>query len=125
VVGNLRWSWDHDTISLFRLMDEDLWEETGHNPLMMLGQLKQQRFEELVVDDSFMSQLQRVGQRFDEYMSSVQWYEREHEVNDDGPVVAYFSFEFGVTESLQIYTGGLGILAGDHLKSASDLGVPW
>ena len=124
LASNLRWAWDHDLISLFRRMDEDLWEATEHNPLMMLGQLRQKRFEELAADDSFLSQLQGAGQRFDRYLENANWYERHYQVDGSEPNIAYFSFEFGITESLQIYTGGLGILAGDHLKSASDLGVP-
>jgi starch phosphorylase len=91
---------------------------------MMLGQIKQERFEELVEDDSFLSQLKRAAQRFDDYMSSTKWYARHYENGDKTPIIAYFSLEFGITESLQIYNGGLGILAGDHLKSSSDLGIP-
>jgi starch phosphorylase len=124
LASNLKWCWDHELMSLFRRLDEDLWEETTHNPLMMLGQIKQERFAELAADDSFLSQLRRAGQRFDEYMESTKWYERRYEKQPADPIIAYFSFEFGITESLQIYNGGLGILAGDHLKSASDLGVP-
>jgi starch phosphorylase len=124
LASNLKWCWDHELISLFRRLDEDLWEGTMHNPLEMLGQIKQQRFTELAADDSFLSQLRRAGQRFDEYMESTKWYERRYNQRPSDPIIAYFSFEFGITESLQIYNGGLGILAGDHLKSASDLGVP-
>ncbi|MFN2129319.1 MAG: alpha-glucan family phosphorylase [Anaerolineae bacterium] len=124
LAGNLRWSWDHELIALFRRIDEDLWEETGHNPVMMLGLIPQQRFEELATDDSFLNQLRRAGQRFDEYMTSSKWYDKLCDQGYVDPLIAYFSLEYGITESLQIYNGGLGILAADHLKSSSDLGVP-
>jgi len=120
---NLMWSWDHELLALFRRLDTDLWEETWHNPIAMLGLIKQERFAELAADDSFVSQLKRMKQRFDDYLSRTTWYDRHYEDCWD-PLVAYFSAEFGITECLQIYSGGLGILAGDHLKSASDLGIP-
>jgi starch phosphorylase len=124
LASNLKWCWDHDLMAIFRRLDEDLWEETEHNPLMMLGQIKQARFEELADDDSFLSQLKRAAQRFDDYMSSTKWYARKYKNGYKDPIIGYFSLEFGITESLQIYNGGLGILAGDHLKSSSDLGIP-
>ena len=124
LAGNLKWCWDHELIALFRRLDEDLWEETDHNPVMMLGLISQQRYEELASDDSFLSQLRRAGQRFDEYMNGPMWYDKLCENGYVDPLIAYFSLEFGITESLQIYNGGLGILAGDHLKSSSDLGIP-
>ncbi len=121
---NLIWSWDHEIIALFRRLDSDLWEETQHNPVLMLGQVKQERYLELAADDSFINQLERAAQRFNDYLTRTAWYERHYQDGRPDPLVAYFSAEFGITESLQIYSGGLGILAGDHLKSASDLGVP-
>jgi len=124
LAGNLRWCWDRELIALFRRIDEDLWEETDHNPLMMLGRIDQERYNELVADDSFLGQLRRAGQRLDDYMSSTKWYDKMSQGKHGDSLIAYFSFEFGITESLQIYNGGLGILAGDHLKSSSDLGVP-
>jgi starch phosphorylase len=124
LANNLMWSWDHEVIALFRRLDQDLWEETLHNPVLMLGRIRQERFVELAADDSFVSQLKRAAQRFDDYLSRTTWYERHYEDPCQDPLTAYFSFEFGMTESLKIYSGGLGILAGDHLKSASDLGMP-
>jgi starch phosphorylase len=124
LASNLKWCWDHELMAIFRRIDGDLWEETGHNPLMMLGLIKQERFEELAEDDSFVSQLKRATQRFEDYMSSTKWYARHYKNGLKDPIIAYFSLEFGITESLQIYNGGLGILAGDHLKSSSDLGIP-
>jgi starch phosphorylase len=121
---NLRWSWHHDTISLFRRLDRDLWDETGHNPVMILGLLDQKRMDALASDSAFMAHLERVLRDFDEYMSAKNtWYERVHGAAQK-PLYAYFSMEFGLTEALQNYSGGLGVLSGDHLKSASDLGLP-
>jgi len=121
---NLRWSWDHETISLFRRLDRDLWERTGHNPVLMLGTVSQRRLAELATDEAFLAHLWRVERRLDDYLSrTAPWYTKAGE-RRDGPLVAYFSMEFGLTECLPIYSGGLGILAGDHLKSASELGVP-
>ena len=124
LASNLMWCWDQELLSLFGRVDSDLWGETRHNPLMMLGMIKQERFAELAADDSFVSHLKRAGQRFDEYTSRKTWYDKQHPDSHWNPLIAYFSFEFGITESLQIYSGGLGILSGDHLKSCSDLGIP-
>jgi glycogen phosphorylase len=121
---NLRWSWNHDTIALFRRLDSDLWEASGHNPVKMLGILDQKHLEEAVADESFMAHFERVISDFDDYMQGkTSWYRKTHG-DAHNPQVAYFSAEFGLTECLSIFAGGLGILAGDHLKSASDLGVP-
>jgi starch phosphorylase len=121
---NLRWSWDHETISLFRRLDRDLWEETGHNPVLMLGTISQSRLVEASQDEAFIAHLDRCANSLSEYMTGRgSWYGKLH-----GPAarpsIAYFSMEFGITECLPIYSGGLGILAGDHLKSASELGIP-
>ena len=124
LASNLMWCWDHELIALFSRIDPDLWIETLHNPVMMLGRVKQERLLELAADDSFTSQLRRAQQRLDDYLSRTSWYSKHYPQNCNDPLVAYFSMEFGITESLQIYSGGLGILAGDHLKSASDLGIP-
>ena len=122
---NLRWSWDHETIALFRRLDPELWEETGHNPEWMLGRMSQERLNRLVDDTSFMAHYARVCRSFDEYMSAERaWFADKYGALDRQPVIAYFSMEFGLTECLQNYSGGLGVLSGDHLKSASDLGIP-
>jgi starch phosphorylase len=124
LANNLMWSWDHELIALFNRMDPDLWDETWHNPVMMLGRMTQERLVELAADDSFVSQLRRAQQRLNDYMTRTAWYTRQYQKPCNDPLIAYFSMEFGLTESLQIYSGGLGILSGDHLKSASDLGIP-
>ncbi len=122
---NLWWAWNQEAVVLFRRMDRDLWISTGHNPVMMLGRISQSRLEELCKDGAFMSQYRRVLDDFDAYMkpASPTWYQQQYG-DAPPPRIAYFSMEFGITESLQNYSGGLGILSGDHLKSASDLGVP-
>ncbi len=120
---NLRWTWDHPTIELFRALDRDLWEETGHNPRLMLGRLPQRRLEELACDEAFLAQMDRAWESLETYMSTSGWFARAHPEALDVRI-AYFSAEFGLTECIPNYAGGLGILAGDHLKSASDLGLP-
>lgn len=121
---NLRWAWSHETIEIFRRLDSDLWEATSHNPVLMLGIIDQEKLKQAANDVGFLTHLERVCQEFDAYMASeTTWFRRTHG-STDGPLFAYFSAEFGVTECLSIFAGGLGVLAGDHLKSASDLGVP-
>jgi len=121
---NLRWAWSHQTIELFRRLDSDLWESSDHNPVLMLGRIAQARLQSAAGDEAFLAHLGQATQDFDTYMKGDgTWFTRQHG-KPDAPQVAYFSAEFGLTESLSIFAGGLGILAGDHLKSASDLGVP-
>ncbi|MBZ5626712.1 MAG: alpha-glucan family phosphorylase, partial [Acidobacteriia bacterium] len=121
---NLRWAWDHGTIELFRRLDSDLWESTGHNPVLMLGTIDQAQLEAAARDESFLAQLDATARDLDSYLAGEStWYRREYG-GPDGLLVAYFSAEFGLTECLSVFAGGLGVLAGDHLKSASDLGVP-
>jgi starch phosphorylase len=123
IVHNLMWTWDHEAISLFRRIDSAHWETCGHNPVLFLGTVRQERLEELTGDDGFLAHLHRVNDTFDAYLKERTWFEKEHG-KFNGPLVAYFSAEYGLTECLPIYSGGLGVLSGDHLKSASELGVP-
>ncbi|MGA3295679.1 MAG: alpha-glucan family phosphorylase [Candidatus Acidiferrales bacterium] len=120
---NLRWCWDHPTRDVFESINPDLWEETKHNPRLVLGRTGQRRLAELASDEAFLAELDRVAASLAEYLSGKGWFRRAHP--DVAEVVfAYFSAEFGLTECIPNYAGGLGILAGDHLKSASDAGVP-
>ncbi|MYF41572.1 MAG: glycosyltransferase family 1 protein [Rhodothermaceae bacterium] len=120
---NVRWAWDENTVDLFRRLGADLWQSSGHNPVKMLTQTSAARLEELAEDEGFVAQLNEVCASFDAYMQEDStWYSRAHE--NDKLLAAYFSAEFGVTECMSLFAGGLGVLAGDHLKSASDLGVP-
>ncbi len=120
---NLWWSWDHDAIDLFRRLDRNLWEETNHNPIEILGKIDQSRLETLAEDDGFLAHLRRVSESLQDYLNEQTWYVKEYGQTDQAQF-AYFSAEFGLTECVPIYSGGLGILAGDHFKSASDLGLP-
>ena len=120
---NLWWSWNHSARELFRRLDVDLWTRAKHNPVAMLWQIGQQRLEQAARDDAYMAQLHRVTDAFYIYQNARTWYQ-ERFPNPDDHTIAYFSCEFGLHESLPIYSGGLGVLAGDHLKAASDLGVP-
>src|ERR1019366_3600551 len=120
---NLRWSWDHPTIALFRRLDSDLWEQTNHNPWLMLARIDQKRLAEAEADEAFLAHMDRVWANLHEYLQGAGWFRRAHP-EADGLRIAYFSAEFGLTECIPNYAGGLGILSGDHLKSASDLGLP-
>ncbi len=122
---NLWWSWNLDAVDLIRRLDRDLWESSGHNPVLMLGIISQERLEEAAGDEGFQSHMMRIYQALNRYMSSNDtWFKRNYAAQFPDLKMAYFSFEFGITECLPMYSGGLGVLAGDHLKSASDLGIP-
>ena len=122
---NIRWSWDHETIALWRRLDRDLWEATERNPVWLLGLISQEALQHAAEDEDFMAHLDRVCQRFDAYMNGETrtWYNRNYGTFEK-PFIAYFSMEYGLTECLRNYSGGLGVLSGDHMKSASDLGLP-
>lgn len=121
---NIWWCWNPEAIALWRRLDPVQWEETYHNPVKMLGNISQERLEAKAKDEAFLANLERVYESFKQYMDDKQtWFAKNHGYNDK-PVVAYYSAEFGLTESVRLYSGGLGMLAGDHLKSASDLGIP-
>ncbi|MGC9972760.1 MAG: alpha-glucan family phosphorylase [Bryobacteraceae bacterium] len=125
VAYNLRWAWNHEAIELFRRLDRDLWESSGHNPVLMLGAIEQDKLEAAARDDAFLAHLNRVSDELESYLTGEStWFHKMCSHQADKPLVAYFSLEFGLTECLSIFAGGLGILAGDHLKSASDLGIP-
>ncbi|MBU1099031.1 MAG: alpha-glucan family phosphorylase [Bacteroidetes bacterium] len=123
IIYNLHWAWNHDALELFRRMDKDLWLSSHHNPVSLVGQISQNRLEELAKDDGFNSHMNRVYVDLTTYMAEQTWYDKNFEA-EEKPYVAYFSSEYGLADCLQSYSGGLGILSGDHMKSASDLGVP-
>ena len=118
---NLWWSWQPDAIALFEEMDTALWEKVYHNPVKLLRQIRQKRLQDLSEDKGFLGRMDAVLKHFEADLALPCLEERG--LSKTHPV-AYFSAEFGLHESLQVYSGGLGILAGDHCKSASDLGVP-
>jgi starch phosphorylase len=120
---NLRWAWNHDTIDLFRRLDRDLWETANHNPVLMLGTISQSCLQAAAEDDGFLAHFRRVCEQFDQYMrNNHSWYRQRCEELSSCRV-AYFSPEFGLTDCIPIYSGGLGVLSGDHVKSSSDLGL--
>lgn len=122
VVTNLRWSWHPETQDLFARIDAALWDEVGHDPVRLLGEVSSQRWAELAADEDFVGHLTWIANGLQDYLTGDRWYQS---LGADAPKsIGYFSPEFGITEVLPQYSGGLGILAGDHLKSASDLGVP-
>lgn len=121
---NFWWTWNPEAIDLFRRLDPVVWESTYHSPVKMLGVISQGRLQAKADDDGFLAHLERVYAQFADYKTTQHtWYAKKYGFTEK-PVVAYFSAEFGLAESLPVYSGGLGMLAGDHLKSASDLGIP-
>ncbi len=120
---NLWWCWHADATALFRRIDPDLFEKLDHSPVRLGYAVSQERLDELAADDGFLAHLDRVAENLDEYLHAKTWF-REQFPDDQSLKVAYFSMEFGIHESVPVYSGGLGVLAGDHLKSASDLGIP-
>ncbi|GAC1638334.1 MAG: glycosyltransferase family 1 protein [Mycobacterium sp.] len=122
---NLRWSWDNPTQDLFATIDAELWKQVGCDPVSLLGQVAPKRLDELAVDESFLQRLDALSAELDNYLTRPLWYQQQAEQGVQLPHgIAYFSMEFGVAEVMPNYSGGLGILAGDHLKSASDSGLP-
>lgn len=120
---NLLFSWNDDIKDLFHRMDPGLWAACKQNPVLMLGLLSQERLDELAMDQGFLAQCERVTRDFERYLSQPRLQTADY-CGDENFQVAYFSAEFGLTSCLPIYSGGLGVLAGDHIKSASDLNVP-
>jgi starch phosphorylase len=122
---NLRWSWHGPTQDLFASLDPDAWERAGHDPVRLLGEIPTERFEALSRDADTVVTVRELADDLDAYLTGDRWYQAQREDDPALPAaVGYFSMEFGVSEVLPNYSGGLGVLAGDHLKSASDLGVP-
>lgn len=120
---NLWWSWNTDSVELFRRINREKWREKNHNPIALLGSLNSEQINELLESESFLDHLDNVYSELKEYMQEKTWYNSVIKEKEDFRI-AYFSAEFGLHESLPMYSGGLGILAGDHLKSASELGLP-
>ena len=121
LVMNLRWSWHHPSLDLFESIDPDAWKAVGHDPVQLLGEVSPERLTELSQDGGFLERLASVHADLQQYLTTPKWYQS---LQNAPASIAYFSPEFGITEVLPQYSGGLGILAGDHLKAASDLGVP-
>jgi starch phosphorylase len=120
---NLWYSWNWEAKRLFIRMDGDLWDACGHSPIRMLGRIPQPRLEEFAKDESFVASVERTYEQFRAALDRPGWFRRAHADHGKDPI-AYFSAEYGLDVALPIYSGGLGVLSGDHLKTASDLGLP-
>lgn len=121
---NLWWSWTPEALHLYSVLDPDLWERTCHNPVKFLRAVAQEKLDAATADEEYLANYDAVMAAFDDYMNPPEtWFSRTYP-QETGSTIAYFSAEFGLHESLPIYSGGLGVLAGDHCKGASDLGLP-
>ena len=121
LAANLRWSWHKPTRQLFKSIDPDLWFRSGQDPIGFLGAVDPSRLAALAADAAFVARAHELADDLRTYLTEPRWYQGL----DDAPTsIGYFSPEFGIAAALPQYSGGLGILAGDHLKAASDLGVP-
>ena len=124
ISGNLWWSWNTEFLKLFKKIDIDLWEKIGKNPVKFLKLVDQERLEAIAEDSEFLKEYNKNVENFEGYMNSKNtWFNKTYPENKND-LIAYFSAEYGLDEILPIYSGGLGILSGDHLKSSSDLGLP-
>lgn len=124
LVYNLWWVWNKDAQRLFSQIDKDLWEKTHHNPVWFLRLVERARLNAVAQDRDYLEFYDEIIESFDQYIKSENtWYMRNHADQKNRPI-AYFSTEFGLHETLPIYAGGLGVLSGDHVKEASDLGLP-
>jgi starch phosphorylase len=121
---NLRWSWHSDTLDLFAAIDPGGWQRAGQDPVALLAEVSPERLVSLAADRRFLRRLGDAGDDLREYLAGPRWYQASPELAGAPAAVAYFSPEYGITAALPQYSGGLGILAGDHLKASSDLGVP-
>ncbi len=124
ISNNLWWSWNTEFLRLFKKIDKDLWETCEKNPVKFLKQVSQERLEAVATNTEFLKEYDRLAKEFDDYVTSKNtWFSNKYPGNKKD-LIAYFSAEYGLDQTIPIYSGGLGILSGDHLKSASDLGIP-
>ena len=124
ISNNLWWSWNTEFLRLFKKIDKDLWEICEKNPVKFLKQVSQERLEAVATNTEFLKEYDRLAKEFNDYVTSKNtWFANKYPENKND-LIAYFSAEYGLDQTIPIYSGGLGILSGDHLKSASDLGIP-
>ena len=124
IANNLWWSWNSDYLRLLKKIDKDLWETVDKNPVKFLKRVSQERLEKAAKDASFVKEYEKILKNYEDYTQSQDtWFNKKYP-NNKKDLIAYFSAEYGLDETIPIYSGGLGILSGDHLKSASDLGIP-
>ena len=122
---NLWWSWNTEFLRLFKIIDIDLWEKCKKSPIKFLKQVSQDKIEACIKDEEFLRQYDKIVKDFDGYMNSKStWFNKKYPDKTQDEVIAYFSAEYGLDETVAIYSGGLGILSGDHMKGASDKGIP-
>ena len=121
---NLWWSWNTEFLKLFKILDIDLWEKVGKNPVKFLRMVSQEKLEEATKNAEFLKEYDKVVKDFDDYMGSKDTWFKKKFPNNSNDLIAYFSAEYGLDETIPIYSGGLGILSGDHMKSSSDMGIP-
>ena len=125
IANNLWWSWNTDFLKIFKEIDIDLWERVDKNPVKFLKLVSQEKLEQAVLNPSILRQYDKMADDYEGYINSKNtWFSKKYP-NNKNDLIAYFSAEYGLDETLPIYSGGLGILSGDHLKSASDLGLPF
>ena len=125
IANNLWWSWNSEFLRLFKEIDSDLWETVGKNPVKFLKLVSQDKLEDIAKDEEFLAKYDEVVNNFNSYMQTKETWFSKNYPNNENDLIAYFSAEYGIDEIIPIYSGGLGILSGDHLKSASDLGLPF
>ena len=124
IANNLWWAWNTDFLKLFKEIDIDLWETIGKNPVKFLKLVSQDKLEKIIENEEFLKEYDKIVEDYEDYINSkITWFSKKYP-NNKNDLIAYFSAEYGLDEILPIYSGGLGILSGDHLKSASDLGIP-
>ena len=124
IANNMWWSWNTDFLKLFKQIDNDLWESVDKNPIKFLRLVSQTKLEEAAQNQNFLKEYDKIAKNFEDYMNSKNtWFNKTYPENKND-LIAYYSAEYGLDRILSIYSGGLGILSGDHLKAASDLGVP-
>ena len=121
---NLWWSWNTEFLKLFKLLDIDMWEKIGKNPVKFLKMVSQEKLENATKDPEFLKEYDKVVKDFNDYISSKDTWFKKNYPNNSTDLIAYFSAEYGLDETIPIYSGGLGILSGDHMKSSSDMGIP-
>ena len=124
ISNNLWWAWNTEFLKLFQKIDIDLWEQSNKNPVKFLKHVSQERLEKVSKDIAFLKEYDKLVNNFENYMNSKNtWFSNKYPENKED-LITYFSAEYGLDETIPIYSGGLGILSGDHLKSSSDLGIP-
>ncbi|MEI3410753.1 MAG: alpha-glucan family phosphorylase [Clostridia bacterium] len=124
ISNNLWWSWNTEFLRLFQKIDKDLWEESEKNPVKFLKRVSQEKLDNASKNAMFLKEYDKLVDNFENYMKSKNtWFSNKYPENKND-LIAYFSAEYGLDQTIPIYSGGLGILSGDHLKSASDLGIP-